>query len=857
MFAFTKQAEYLFLLLFASIVTVCILRLTPIIYPDINGMILRNLCFLLSVGFVIISRLSIDRAFRQILFSSVAFVVALFIPVILNKFRIIRKLHWMLVAIGLLSIGTVLILGEITLGSKLSFTIFDITFQPSEFVKILFIFFLAGFLKEKQSFLRVLIATIVAAMHVLILVASTDLGAALIFFVAYIAILYAATKNIFYLLVNGLAASIAAVLAYQLFDHVQSRVLAYQDPFAYIETAGYQIAQSIFALASGGLFGTGLFQGLPNSIPLAAEDMVFSAISEEMGMLFGILVLLITIHSFLTFLIVGTKAKDNYHRLLCVGLASAYLFQVFLTVGGGVQFIPLTGVTLPLVSYGGSSVVATILVYFVIQAVAIKQVDEQEISYNYPKSRYPILEAQWQIALAYLILFGLLIHHILQFNATDKAELFDNKYNLRQFVLEDHTIKGNIYASGGELLASSQLDADGNYIREYPYGDLFAHSIGYDSLDHGSSGLEATANYYLMQSNIHLDEVAKIQEEEGMLQGDHVYTTLDVALQEVAERALGVYKGSIIVTDIETGAILAMVSNPKFDPNEIDLIWDDLDKAKYDSVLLNRATQGLYPPGSIFKLVTAIDYLKQYDNDIIGYEHRCNGTITIGDTTIHCLDNHVHGSVDLEKSLEESCNTSFAYLSTLLDPADYEETLYESLFFTDLDLEIPSSQASFDLGEGTASSDMIQTSFGQGKTLVTPMQMNIITAAIANDGIMRKPFFMDYVISDDKTYQLDLEQETYGTYITKEQATIMQGYMEQVVEEGTGSKLSGLDYSVAGKTGSAQYNESENDSHSWFTGFAPVENPEIAITIIMEEAGLGSAYAVPMAKRVLDEYFGE
>ena len=220
------------------------------------------------------------------------------------------------------------------------------------------------------------ITTVIAAVHVLILVASRDLGGALIFFVTYLLMLYVATRKIFYLAGGVLAGSIAAVVAYYLFAHVRVRVLAWSDPLSVIENEGFQICQSLFAIGTGGWFGMGLYQGMPEKIPVVEQDFMFSAISEEMGGIFALCLLMVCVSCFLMFLNVAMQMKEQFYKLVALGLGIVYGFQVFLTVGGVTKFIPSTGVTLPLVSYGGSSLLATMIVFAIIQGLYILRQDE-------------------------------------------------------------------------------------------------------------------------------------------------------------------------------------------------------------------------------------------------------------------------------------------------------------------------------------------------------------------------------------------------------------------------------------------------------------------------------------------------
>ena len=202
---------------------------------------------------------------------------------------------------------------------------------------------------------------------------STDLGSALLFFMMYLFMVYVGTKKVRYLFIGMAGISTASVIAYKLFSHVQVRVLVWKNPFAadIINNSGYQVSQSLFALGSGGLMGTGLYQGYPNKIPIVDNDFVFSAIGEEFGAIFGILLILVCLSCFISFLNTAMEQNSMFNRLVCVGLGVGYAIQIILTVGGAINMIPSTGVTLPLISSGGSSILSTLIVFAIIQGLAI------------------------------------------------------------------------------------------------------------------------------------------------------------------------------------------------------------------------------------------------------------------------------------------------------------------------------------------------------------------------------------------------------------------------------------------------------------------------------------------------------
>ncbi|NBK92733.1 FtsW/RodA/SpoVE family cell cycle protein [bacterium 1XD21-13] len=372
----TEQIKILIFYLFQLFLLQAVLVFSGMIYPKMNRLVLNNMCLLLSIGFIMLTRLSYDKAVRQFQMAAIALVFAMVIPALIRRCGFLQKLPWIYGGAGLLLLTAVAVLGKSSYGAKLSLTILGFSFQPSEFVKISFVFFAAARLSESTRFKEVALTTVMAALHVIVLVVSKDLGGALLFFVTYLVMLYVATKKPLYF-VSGLAAgSLAACVGYRLFSHVRVRVMAWSDPFRYIDNEGYQITQSLFAIGTGGWFGMGLNQGTPNKIPVVEEDFMFSAIAEEFGGIFAVCLILICVSCFLMFVNISMQIKNNFYKYTALGLGTLYGFQVFLTIGGAIKFIPSTGVTLPLVSSGGSSMVATVAMFAIIQGMYLLKEDE-------------------------------------------------------------------------------------------------------------------------------------------------------------------------------------------------------------------------------------------------------------------------------------------------------------------------------------------------------------------------------------------------------------------------------------------------------------------------------------------------
>lgn len=362
-YALLYVLELLFLLGFTKIYHV--------IYKGLSKLVFNNMMMCMAIGFIMLGRLDYDYAIRQLVMASAAMGLCLLVPMFIERFSIWEKLGYQYAVAGILFLLLVFVIGVEKHGSRNWISLGGFAIQPSEFVKIIYVFFVAAMLSKSTKFKHVVIVTALAAVHVVILVVEKDLGAALIYFLTYVMMLYVATMQIGYLLAGLGAGAAASVLAYRFFTHVQTRVTAWSDPWSHIDDKGYQICQSLFAIGTGGVFGMGLGQGLPESVPVVESDFIFSAIAEELGVVFAVCLILVYLSCFIMFINIAMKMKKNFYKLTAFGLSVVFIVQVFLCVGGATKFIPSTGVTLPLISYGGSSVVATILIFGIIQGMYV------------------------------------------------------------------------------------------------------------------------------------------------------------------------------------------------------------------------------------------------------------------------------------------------------------------------------------------------------------------------------------------------------------------------------------------------------------------------------------------------------
>lgn len=458
------------------------------------------------------------------------------------------------------------------------------------------------------------------------------------------------------------------------------------------------------------------------------------------------------------------------------------------------------------------------------------------------------------ITYLFLGIFLLMIGYFVYFQVFKSESVISSSYNPRLDLYEKRVTRGDILSADGKVLAETKVKKDGSESREYPYGRVFAHVVGYSN--NGKGGIEAQYNFNMLRSHsFFLSQIWNdLNDRKNM--GDSVVTTLDTRVQQKAYDALGEQKGAVVVLEPKTGKVLAMVSKPDFDPNTLADEWKSIVSDNSSSVLLNRAVSGLYPPGSTFKIFTTLEYVHE-NPDYKNYRFTCEGSLERGNNVIHCYHNSVHGKEDLADSFANSCNTSYSNIGLTLNISKFHR-LCESLYFNQsLPGSIQANKSKFSLTSKATDGKIMQTSIGQGDTLVTPLHMAFIAAAIANDGMAMEPYLVQRVENDNGVAVKKNNPTEVGNIIDEKDAKLLQKLMKGVVQNGTGQKLKGQSYQAAGKTGSAEYN-SQGDSHGWFVGYGSKKGyQDIAIAVIVEDGGSGSQSAVPVAKQIFDMYFNQ
>ncbi len=488
----------------------------------------------------------------------------------------------------------------------------------------------------------------------------------------------------------------------------------------------------------------------------------------------------------------------------------------------------------------------------------------------------------------YTLLFLTVIANLIKISVFDRDSFINNPYNPRVSNTSQTIKRGTILDVKERPIAETvrvddpddELGRGYHYERQYRYAKAFAHITGYTGK--GKTGVESEYNYILETvSNELYQNLANVISHKD-IKGNDVVLTIDADLQVYAAQQLGSSKGAVVALEPDTGRILTMVSYPDFDPNTVAENWSSLNTDTENSPLMSRAAQGLYPPGSTFKIITATSALEN-DSSLLNYETVCYGEKDFNGKIMHCFNSVEHGREDMNNAFAESCNTYFAEIGTKIGASALRQTAER--FFVDINFPLEYSKPVFSLTEDSPTHELVDTAIGQGKTLVSPLFMAMVTGAVANNGVMMQPYLLDHSINNFGFAENKTIPQKLAQVMRPEESAKLTELMKQVVEYGTAtdaafyvenksdsaaseSAVSSSAVSedsnyasshpvtgyvtVAGKTGTAE--NSGGDDHAWFVAFAPAENPRIAIAVLLENAGKGSK-AIPIARNVMQYYF--
>ena len=425
-------------------------------------------------------------------------------------------------------------------------------------------------------------------------------------------------------------------------------------------------------------------------------------------------------------------------------------------------------------------------------------------------------------------------------------------YNRRLWEREDSVLRGSIYdRTGTVVLAESRFGDDGVQKRYYPYGALYAHAVGYNARSYGKTNLELTYNDYLLRTE-GWDEILKYgMDDSKMSRGCDLITTLDHGLMQVAQEQMKGRSGAVVALDPRTGEVLCLFSNPSFDPNEDKLAesWADLAEDE-NSPFLPRATMGLYPPSSTFKLAVAAAAL---DSGLDDYSVDDGGTVSIDGRDFSNAGKKEYGEIDLKSGFKYSSNVMFAQLGVKLGEEKLKDAAESFMVTEKIPFDIETSSKGWDY-DSMGKTDLASVGIGQGRLLTTPLNMALAAAAVANGGVMMKPYLVRSAVSANSVEVYRAVPKALKTAISSGTADEIAEYMLACVESGTGTNARIRGVEVCGKTGTAQ-NEREGKDHAWFIGFAPKDDPQIAVAVIQEySGGSGGSACAPVAREIMEAW---
>lgn len=861
--------------------------------PGADPVILPTTFVLSGIGIAFVTRLKPELAVNQVLWLFVSIAAMVAVLMVVRNLDELASYQYTIGAAGIALLVIPMLFGTEHYGSKLWINIGPFSFQPGEIAKILVILFLAAYLSEHRELLSAstrsigpialpeprMLAPVFAmwGVSLAVVVFERDLGSALLFFTFLVVMIYVATGRVSYVIVSILLLAVGGVFCYFAFSHVQNRIQIWIDPFAHPD-GGYQIIQSLYSLADGDLVGSGIGKGMPTLIPVVESDFIFSAIGEEMGLLGGsailILYMVFAVRGFAT----AARAKSDMSAFTAVGLTTAIAFQAFLIVGGCTRLLPLTGVTLPFMSQGGSSLLAS----FIIVGLLLRTGDEAtgrealitststlttlvpgtpedtnraahiahgsnvrgHFGLDTPESgvlgRVALGNRLTALITTFTLLFAATIAN-LTFIQIVQAQTYKQMPNNNHTIARSAYVqRGAIITSDGQTLAESVAQDDGTYVRVYPNGSVAAHTVGYISTRYGATGVESRMNDALRgsanYSNWHnaLYSLAGVQ-----TPGASIVLTLNYQMQRAAEAALMNYRGAVVVLDPSTGAVLAKASNPSYDLANIGDVIENGDNDA--SPLVDRTTQ-LYTPGSTFKLVTlatALDTGKASLDTVFNSP----ASLDIGGQFVSNDHESEYGDIDLRTALALSANTAFAQLGVQLGANDLVRYADSFGYGTAIGQDFTCVASLMPKPEEMTEWETAWAACGQpvgehespAGPQTTVMQNAVIAATIANKGTVMNPYVVDHVLSPEGATVASTKPQSLGQAISEEAAAQVGEAMLDVVTSGTGTGARVYGYLVAGKTGTAQVGS--DSINSLFVGYAPYDNPTLAISVCIEGNG--------------------
>ena len=793
--------------------------------PGADPFILPIVGLLTGWGLLLLARMAPSFLPRQILWLAIscgALCVAALTPILP---RLLRRYRYTLLVAGLLLLAATFFFGvnPSGYGQELWLGGFGMYFQPSEPLKLLLVIYLASYLSDRRDLLqqqdggKALWMAILGPMLTMVGLAllllgwQQDLGAALLFYLTFVAMLYLAWGKGWPVIVSLLLFVPIALAGYWLSSRVALRVSIWLDPWAPEQAdRAFQILQSLYAFAAGGVFGEGLGQGLPTLIPAVHTDFVYAALVEEFGLAGGLALLLLFGLLVYRGILLAQRASVSgngapFESLLAGGIAALFAIQTWIILGGNAKLIPITGVTLPFLSYGGSSLLTVSIATGLLLNISAPH--PEPITLTLVPTCMPLRQTAGRLGRALLCLLASIALITGVWTVLRADELRGFFTNPRRILAESRIRRGRILDRNGVTLAGITVDDRGYVTRTYNVPEA-APVIGYNTLQYGVSGIEAACDSRLR------GDIGRTPWQDfrmGLLHqppvGRDVRLTLDARLQQTAQNLLAGYEGAAVLVDTRTGEILALASTPIYNPATVETDWADLSAAS-DAPLLNRATQSLAQPGAALQTVVLAAALRA--GELPEPALPLSAHVTANGESLTCAQTPLAGT--WQAAMSAGCPAPFAALGNYLGIAQLAEN-FTAWGLTDAPvLEIPAVAALWE----AASADPMREAIGQGDLLVTPLHMVSVAAIVGNGGV-RAPLRL---LHAPLTGCVSPDASTYRVVTSAIAARILDLWPRY------GNAVGHLGEALAGP----------NRTQTWFIGLNSAQVSRYAVAVLIENA---------------------
>jgi cell division protein FtsW (lipid II flippase) len=694
--------------------------------PNRDLWILPIVSILSGLGLLTIWRLSPSLGLKQTLWFMVGSLIFILAAGTRDLILTLKRYKYVWLLLGLLLIGLTFIVGVNPgdSGPKLWLNVFGLYLQPSEPLKLLMIIYLAAFFSDQirpnvPLFDSILPTIIITGLAGLLLVGQRDIGTASLFIVIYVLMLTVTTRRRRFLWIFPLVVILAGLIGYFTLPIVRTRLDIWLHPWLDASNASYQLVQAQIAVAVGGLFGTGPGLGSPQVVPVAVSDFIFTAIAEELGLFGTVAVMLLLLLLTMRGILIAQSTKTSFGRYLAFGISAYFATQSFIIIGGNLGLVPLTGITLPFLSYGGSSLVTNLVCVLILLKISTEQ--SPKIPPDSVRRPY-----QWMAAAFMVLFFGLVIVNSV-YAFLNQQQLVERPENPRWAVHDRFSPRGNILSQKGTELALTTSEM-GSFQREVRYPAL-SNTLGYANPLYGQTGLESSLYPYLR--GIYSKSFQTVFWNQLLYNqppvGSDIRLNINIPMQTRADALLEGQKGAIVLLNAKTGEIYTIATHPYFDANTLNEDWQSL-MADKDAPLLNRATQASYPIGTLANTL----YLSAYWNNPATETETAPSAKPLDPACLKAMQ-ALKGDLD---TLQYGCEATATQLAGQISVDLLHSTLAAYGLFDPPEVALEVAEA---MSEETTKTAILQTSSDITTLRASPLQMVMVAATITAEGSKPSP----------------------------------------------------------------------------------------------------------------------